>query len=170
MVLSALALPLSVSAQPAEEDSLSSWQVEAKPAPEEPALKLRVDDAGVEVVPSPPRSADGHTLEEMELRVKRARIGLITSAGVVVVGSVLIGVSPSDCEYSLVGPDEGSCKDWGFAVVFTGAVLVAGGIVGLAASGGMMAARKQKLRRLQQPHYGTPHRVQWDLARSRLVF
>jgi hypothetical protein len=30
--------------------------------------------------------------------------------------------------------------------------------------------RKRKLRRLEQAHYGKPHRVQWDLARSRLVF
>jgi hypothetical protein len=26
------------------------------------------------------------------------------------------------------------------------------------------------LRSLQEAHYGTPRRVQWDLARSRIVF
>jgi hypothetical protein len=75
-----LTLPLSVSAQAAEEDSLSSWQVDEgasleQPASEEPALQLELDDAGVGVVPPPPRTLDGYTLEEMELRVKRARIG-----------------------------------------------------------------------------------------------
>jgi hypothetical protein len=77
-----LTLPLSVSAQAAEEDSLSSWQVDEgasleQPASEEPALQLELDDAGVGVVPPPPRTLDGYTLEEMELRVKRARIGRI---------------------------------------------------------------------------------------------
>ena len=57
MVLAGLALPLSANAQAAEE--LPS---------EEPALQLKLDDAGVEVAPTPPRTADGYTLEEIPNR------------------------------------------------------------------------------------------------------
>ena len=94
-LLALVALPQSVSAQPADEDSLSSWQVDEgasleQPAPEEPALQLKLDEAGVGVVPPLPRTADGYTLEEMELRVKRARIGLGVSLGVLFVGGVFV--------------------------------------------------------------------------------
>ncbi|MFZ1862706.1 MAG: hypothetical protein WAU39_00675, partial [Polyangiales bacterium] len=41
------------------------------------ALKLEQYTAGVEVEPSPPRTGDGFTLEEMQLRVQRARNGLV---------------------------------------------------------------------------------------------
>ena len=37
-------------------------------------------------------------------------------------------------------------------------------------TGALLGARKRKLRTLQEAHYGRPHRVQWDIARSRLVF
>ena len=56
-------------AQSAEEAATTSepnLQQPAAPssesAPEEPALQLKVDDAGVDVVPSPPRTAYGYTL------------------------------------------------------------------------------------------------------------
>ena len=45
-----------------------------------------------------------------------------------------------------------------------------GGNTEVMSSGGMLARRKRKQRELQEAHYGTPRRVQWDLARSRLVF
>jgi hypothetical protein len=38
------------------------------------------------------------------------------------------------------------------------------------ATGALLGVRKRKRRRLEEAHYGTPRRVQWDLARSRLVF
>ena len=76
-------LPLSASAQEEE--------VSSEPAPDEPALQLRLDSAGVEAVPSAPRTGDGYTLEEMELRVKRAKIGLWSTAGATVLGGVIIG-------------------------------------------------------------------------------
>ena len=68
-VLAALAaLPQSASAQEAAPTP--------EPASEEPALQLKLDSAGVEAVPSAPRTVDGYTLEETELRVRRAKIGL----------------------------------------------------------------------------------------------
>jgi len=156
--------PLSVSAQAASEDSLSSWQVEAKPAPEEPALQLKLDAAGVEVVPSPPRTPDGYTLKEMELRVKRARIGLIVSAGVYVAAIVPWAADPN------------TSGDWITGFELAGFALWAGGTVGMIACGALLGVRKRKLHkqkrefRLQQAQYERPRRVQWDNARSRLVF
>jgi hypothetical protein len=44
-----------------------------------------------------------------------------------------------------------------------------GGAAGMIATGILLGVRKRKLR-LQEADYGTPRRVQWDLARSRLVF
>jgi hypothetical protein len=74
-------LPLSVSAQAGEEGATSEPKLRepvpsSEQAPEKPALQLRLDDAGVEVAPGPPRTADGYTLEEMDRRVVRAGIGL----------------------------------------------------------------------------------------------
>jgi hypothetical protein len=178
--------PLSVSAQAVEEGPTQEPQVEepaptptSESAPEEPALQLEVDGAGVDVVPSPPRTPDGYTLEEMELRVKRGRIGVITTAGVAFVGVVLVGVgAPFACslEWS-TRPSESSCRDWGDPVMWTGTALIWFGFLGLITSGGIMAHRKRKLRKQElelwkslYTHYGTPRRVQWDLAQSRLVF
>jgi len=69
------ALPLSASAQAVDEGTEPNVEEPAptsEPAPEEPALELKLDVAGVEVAPSPPRTPEGYTLEEMELR-KRVR-------------------------------------------------------------------------------------------------
>ena len=77
MVLGGLmALPLSASAQDAEGGTTAEENLQEPAPPSEPALKLELDDAGVEVTPSAPRTSDGYTLEEMELRAKRAKIGI----------------------------------------------------------------------------------------------
>jgi hypothetical protein len=47
---------------------------------------------------------------------------------------------------------------------------MAGGGVGLIVSGVLLGVQKQRQRELQETHYGSPRRVQWDPARSRLVF
>jgi hypothetical protein len=97
MVLAGLvASPLSVSAQAASEDSLSSWQVEAKPAPEEPALQLKLDDAGVAVVRSPPPAIDGYPrriqiIDEPRSRGAKAGIAVGVILGAFIVGSVIAG-------------------------------------------------------------------------------
>jgi len=83
--LALLVSPLSAGAQERGETSEPNV-VEAVPTseatPEERALQLQLDDAGVQVASPPPRTPDGYTLEEMERRVKRAKIGLGVSAGV----------------------------------------------------------------------------------------
>jgi hypothetical protein len=266
-----MALPLSVGAQAGEEHATSEPAPEepepsTEPTPEEPALELKLDDAGVEVVPSPPRTAKGYTLEEMELRVKRAKIGLIAPAVVAVSGvaplvlgttgdcsgwpnidscrrlrisgvtltiagalgviatSILVGVrkdalkmaagdyTPEEVRLRvkrtnigagvsaaalglgpvllLVGTLSSDCfvilADPGYVyptycdvLPAVGGTLIVGGLVGLVASTVLnirVQGRRSWKKRWQRPwwrrgeHHGTPRRVQWDLARSRLVF
>jgi hypothetical protein len=173
-LLALVALPQSVSAQPADEDSLSSWQVDEgasleQPAPEEPALQLKLDEAGVGVVPPLPRTADGYTLEEMELRVKRARIGLGVSLGVLFVGGVVVVIGSIQCGTRITDPTPGQ-PDPCDVSVWTGTALSVGGFVGTITSSALLRRRKRDRDRLQEAHYERPRRVQWDLARSRLVF
>jgi hypothetical protein len=167
MVLAGLvALPLSASAQTGEEGATP------EPAPGKPALQLQLDDAGVDVVPSPPRTFDGYTLEEMGVRVKRARIGLGVSALSTVIGIALSSVAWASVAWgnSICFLGDCSVEGWVAPVGYTGAVLVAGGVAGMIASGILLRRRKRDRDSLREARYGRPHRVQWDLARSRLVF
>lgn len=68
------------------------------------------DAAGVDVAPSLPRTFDGYTLEEMELRVKRTNVGLSVSGGAFGVGLVMTaaGFASIDFESSLAPVTE-SC-------------------------------------------------------------
>jgi hypothetical protein len=159
---------LSASAQDAEQGTTSAPNLQepassSEPAPEEPALQLKLDDAGAEVVPSPPRTPKGYTLEEMDVRVKRAKIGLWSTAGATVLGGVMVGAS-WQCMSGRTFED--AC--WG--PFLSGAVIGFSGGVGMIVTGALLGVRKRKLRELQQAHYGTPRRVQWDLAQSRVVF
>jgi hypothetical protein len=141
----AATLPLGVGAQDAEEGATS-----------EPALQLvALDSTGVvfTLIPSP--TAHGYTLEEIETRVKRAKIGL----GVSVVAMVGFGVL---FLYGAAADDT--------AAVATGFILSLGGTGGTIASGILLRRRKRDRDSLRAAHYRTPRRVQWDLAQSRVVF
>jgi hypothetical protein len=63
-----------------------------------------------------------------------------------------------------------SCPKWVDPVGNAGMVLALGGAAGMIATGILLGVRKGKRRSLQEADYGTPRRVQWDLAQSRLVF
>jgi hypothetical protein len=184
MVLAGLAaLPLTASAQAGEEGTTSEPDVQepapstepapeepsppTEPAPEEPALQLKLDDAGVEVAPSPPRTPDGFTLEEMELRVRRAKIGFNVSLGVLGAGSAIFLVA-SFVAIAQWGEDKSF--DRAETAMLTGGVLLTAGLVGFVTSAILLSRRKRDRDTLRTAHYGTPRRVQWDLARSRLVF
>ncbi len=54
--------------------------------PEKPVLQLDLHSADVEVAPSEPRTVDGYTLEDMNARVERTRIGVAVSTVVFVAG------------------------------------------------------------------------------------
>jgi hypothetical protein len=183
MVFAGLAaLPLGASAQPAEEDSLSSWQVDEgasleQPAPEKPALELKLDEAGVWVMPGPALlTVDGYTLEEMNVRVKRARIGFLVSAGVCDAGAVLLMVAAAAglATWEPLGgpPTSGGRYTTNDRALIAGAVLASSGAVGMITAGGIWGHRKRQRRELvwNASDSTAPRRVQWDLARSRLVF
>jgi hypothetical protein len=257
-----VALPLSVSAQDAEEAATAEPSAEeptpaSEPAPEEPSLQLKLDDAGVAVTPTPPRTFNGYTLEELELRKRRAALGLIAPTALIVagvplwvvsgsgeekcspgwgardvdhcrrlrtagmtltisgtvgmiVGLSLLGVRKRELErpyttdrYALqvrvkrarrglistsvilglgvalwVGgavhdarnPPDAFSLEIPNGLIIAGLTLTMVGSVGMIVSGAMLGASKRKLRKLEQAHYEKPSRIQWDLARSRLVF
>jgi len=159
LLLALVASPLGVSAQTAGEVSAS------EPAPEEPALQLKLDAAGVEVTPSPSRTEDGYTLEEMEVRVKRAKIGLWSTAGATVVGTGM-AFAAFGAAWSCALAWSPSCSSppgWVAPVGWTGMVLMVGGISGMIACGILKRRRRRDRDRLRR-------RVQWDPARSRVVF
>ena len=83
-------------------------------------------------------------------------------AGFLAGGAVMLGLS-----YFCIGECEQPASPGLFNA---GLILMAVGAAATIASGIVYGARKRQLRRLREAHYGTPRRVQWDLARSRLVF
>ncbi|MBW2381863.1 MAG: hypothetical protein JRG70_20425 [Deltaproteobacteria bacterium] len=110
---------------------------------------------------SQPQTVDGYTLEKMDLRIRRARIGLLSTMGVSLLGGVLIGIGVSQLD---LNTGEGNVLLW------TGFSVAAGGLIGMVTTGGILAHRKRKRRGLQEADYRAPRRVQWDLEESRLVF
>jgi hypothetical protein len=178
MMLAALvALPLSAGAQAAEEGATPEPSAEepapsAEPAPEEPALQLKLDAAGLDVAPSPQRTPDRYTLKEMKLRVKRAAFGFGFSGAVFFTGAVLVMSPFIRCD--MIGGWTKTCD----RLAYAGIAVVSAGAVATIATGILYGVRNRKLRRrkrrewdtFRHTHSGTPRRVQWDLARSRLVF
>lgn len=149
VLVALIALPQSVAAQTGEATTDSEPGVDSN-----------------DLVPGPPRTAEGHTLQDMELRVKRARIGVGVSAAPLVVGGVLFGVSYFElCVGGSCPPDAG----W-TPLRVAGVTLMTCGAAWMIATGTLYGVRKRKLRRQQQAHHETPRRVQWDLARAGLVF
>ena len=173
------ALPQSASAQAGEEGATSEPNLQepsSEPAPEEPALQLQLDDTGVEVAPGyPPRTAEGYTLEQAEHAVETDRRGLIISSVFFGVGVGALAGGLAWGPHAECGDDDPAtfdiCIPPGPIILGTlGAVMATGGFIGMAIKGSRLAKTRSELRELKESHYGKPHRVQWDLARSRLVF
>ena len=148
-------LPQSVSAQDGEGGATAEPSLE-EPAPEEPALQLRLDEASVDVTPSTPRTPDGYTLKEMELRVRRAKIGLGVSVPFIMMGTSVAVITSGLGEFGVpeeekIGPSPGG--------IAAGIVMIAGGLGGTIASGVLLRRRKRELRSLEQAHYGIPART-----------
>jgi len=176
-----VASPLSASAQAGEENSssrLERWHPEAfvdpaapttERAADGPALQLKLTPAGVDVAQSPPHTVDGYTREEMELRVRRAKIGVGVSTAAVVVGSsVGAGGAISSLCFSF-GGEPCPPPHW-VAPVSVGTVLVVGGLVLMIVSSVALHRRKSQRDRLREANHGRTGRVRWDFAKSRLVF
>ena len=144
----------------------------SEPAPEEPALQLKLDDAAVEVVPPPPRTPDGYTLEEMDVRVRRARIALGLTTVPIFVGFILTtpALTFDFCLVDCPPPPTAEEQAREDRLVRAGVTIAVLGGASMIAMGILLGVRKRAWRELKQAHYGTRRRVQWDLARSRLVF
>jgi hypothetical protein len=168
-------LPLSTSAQDAEQGTTSEPNLQepapsSEPASEQPALQLKLDDAGVEVAPSPPRT------EYLKAPVRRARGGLSVSVIAFGGGVAMMGVAFANIEFlehlCLSEPCP-QTPPWAIPVAVTGLVLTIGGLAGMILSGRRLTHLKKQLRwyaDAPESRDGTPRRVQWDLARSRVVF
>ncbi len=178
--LALVASPLSVSAQDAEEAATAEPSAEeaapsSEPGPEEPALELKLDEAGVEVIPGPNPGLDWSLVQgdpdEMELRVKRAGTGLAVSGGALGAGILFFGLSYA-FSYGFC-TDEEECEHPATAtpgLFYTGLIMMAAGAVATTSCGSVYGVRKRQLREMQRAHSRIRRRVQWDLARSRLVF
>lgn len=111
-------------------------------------------------------------VHEMELRVRRARIGLGVS-GIAYFAGASMGLAAFMGFFSacfLSDPLEPCAPDWVAPLGWTGVALAAGGLAGMIASGVLLHKRKRDRDSLRQARYGGPRRVQWDLARSQFVF
>jgi hypothetical protein len=97
----------------------------------------------------------------MNLRVRRAGIGLGVSAAVLVGGGVMLGIGAANANI-MTGEAVG--------LFAGGAVLTIGGLVGTIITGRMLAHRKRDRDSLREARYEGLRRVQWDLTRLRLVF
>jgi len=169
-----VASPLGATAQDSDEGTSAEPRLEetapaSEQAPEEPALQLKLCDAGVCVVPLPPRTPDGYTLEEMEVRVRRAKIGVGVSAVPIFIGGVLMIGAMGDfsVDFSPPAPEEQKKEE---RLGRAAAVLAVGGAASMIATGILLGVRKRKLRTFQEVADLGHRRVQWELARSRLVF
>ena len=166
LAVAVVACSQSASAQAGEEGTAAEPTPQepaplSEPAPEEPSLQLELDAAGVDVAPSPPRTAKGYTLEETELRVRRARIGLGVSIVSFFAGCALMAAGVVVAVAELRS---------GVPMFAPGVALAVGGFVGTIASGALVRRRNHDRNSLREAHRGKQHRVQWDPARSRLVF
>lgn len=166
-----LASPTSASAQAGDEGGsrLERWHPEAFVDPTEPALQLELSPAGIDVEPISPRTVDGYTRDEVELRVRRAKIGVGLSAVALAVGSSMVGGGMVSSICISFGEPCPPPRSW-IAPVSAGSVLVVGGLVTIIVSSVALRRRKRDRDSLSQVSRGAPHRARWDLARSRLVF
>jgi hypothetical protein len=95
----------------------------------------------------------------------------------ILIGGILMIVGIGDLDWSAPPPTPEEQKQEE-RLRRAGAVLVVGGAAAMIATGILLGVRNRKLRERKQrdrdslwyTHSGTPRRVQWDLAQSRLVF
>ena len=110
-----------------------------------------------EVPPDPPMSSE-------EKKIRNAKIGLGMSSVAVVAGVVMATVAAGPA----IDFSDGSSSDsGGDAVIWAGTAIAAAGGALMIATGILLGTRKRELRESKEV---TRRKVQWDFARSRLVF
>ena len=141
-------------------------------------LRLELDFAGVRVVPMPPSKLElvpPPKLEldsaGMEVRVRRAKIGIgvstvpILVGGIIAISSEFVGGFDFWVEPRTPEEEVTRRRVLGIGIAFMGV-----GAASMIATGILLGVRKRKLRRFQEVADLGHRRVQWDLAQSRLVF
>jgi hypothetical protein len=137
----------------------------SRPSPEEPALQLELDSAGAGFTLIPASQPPKRGLDP------RARAGIGLGVSLVAFGAgVGMGVAAAGASICISFGEPCSRPNWVAPVAISGALLAVGGIVGMGVSGSELRRRKPHPGGSRDVYYATPRRVQWDLARSRLMF
>ena len=147
--LGVVPLPRNASAQAAEHSEATEQAVDEEPSPEpageEGSPSLEYADPGS----NPPNikwGLDWSLHEDMDPAVRRARIGLITSAAVLAVGGALFGISYIDIGFTP--------RRWVDPVRITGVTLMAGGAAGMIATGALLASASESCANRRKRDYG----------------
>ena len=130
-------------------------------------MQLELDSAGAGLTLIPPSQPPKRGLDARQ----RAGIGVGVSVVAFGAGLVMAGVAAAGSfQACLLETLPCYAPRWVAPVGITGALLAVGGIVGMAVSGKEMRKHQSARDGLRAMHYETPRRVQWDLAKSQLVF
>lgn len=122
------------------------------------------------VRPGGPILIDGYTMSEVDLRIRRARIGLFASTGAFAAGLALVVGGVTQCETE-TGTDDISCNRAGTGLLGAGYPLFIGGVVGMITTGAILGVRNRKKRELERRVRNlTQRRLRWDVTSSRFVF
>ena len=165
-------------AQGSEETPLEAPPQEAAPSGEGPASQQTPREelpppgpswAGY-VRPGGPILIDGYTMSEVDLRIRRARIGLFASTGAFAAGLALVVGGVTQCENE-TGTDNITCNRAGTGLLGAGYPLFIGGVVGMITTGAILGVRNRKKRELERRIRNlTQRRLRWDVISSRFVF
>jgi hypothetical protein len=142
-----------------------SAQVGEAKTPEEPKVDFKLDGASLEVSSGAPHD----DIQNLETRVRRAKIALGVSVVPLVVGGLVFGISysskkPRVCIFEPCPEEE---RD---SLRVPGAVVLLGGVTWMIVAGTIHSFRRRKLRDLKRAGHAGARRVQWDLEGSGLVF
>lgn len=139
--------------------------VESVPAAPAPTM----DPTAAITYQTRPTTIDGHTMEELNNRVRRVRIALFSSSGVFAAGLAVAIAGATQCETI---NDQTFCNSTGDALFSASAALLSVGGIGMITSGIMLGVRKGKRRRLQREtrYYQSERLLKWDPETSQVVF
>ena len=107
------------------------------------------------------RAKELRRIKPLDPRVRRPRIGILSSTGVFLIGGMLTGIAGASAN-TVTGESLGA--------LWAGVSVASAGLVGMIVSGTVLGVRKRQARGQERANYGKPRRARWDLATSRLMF
>jgi hypothetical protein len=164
-VLALAGLPTSATAQ-VDQETAPGDKVHLALIPEH--LQERQPGYSREHHPAPisPDDDPAPELNPHEKKVQNAKIGIGVSGGLLLIGGIMAGAGgAASIDFDLDGSPSGDSP-----ALYVGAAIAGAGAISLIATGILLGVRKRKLREHQEAHRLGSHRMQWDAARSRLVF